>query len=57
VIRDLSKALFGRAFEKDIQQWKSVKKSSINKAAYKLLQENTKAMQAIDPDIEKFIKR
>ncbi|AXY73740.1 hypothetical protein D3H65_07010 [Paraflavitalea soli] len=56
-IRDLSKAVMGRAFEKDMQQWKSIPMDRINAAAYKVLEENTKALQAIGPGVEKYLKK
>lgn len=57
VIRDLSKSIFGFAFEKDLAKWKSVSKNKINIAAYKLLQANTKALQSKGRSVEKFIKQ
>jgi hypothetical protein len=57
VIRDLSKSIFGIEFEKDIAKWKSVSKKKINKAAYNILQANTKALQSKGRDVEKFIKQ
>lgn len=54
-IRDLSRSIFGIDFEKDISKWKSIRPSKINKAAYKLIQLNTKALQSKGLDVEKFI--
>jgi hypothetical protein len=45
VIRDLSKRLFHSDFETDIAKWKEQPKKRINKVAYQLLTENTKAMR------------
>jgi len=56
VIKDLSKLVFGVEFEKDIVKWKSVSRKKINKAAYKILQSNTKALQLKGTYVEKFIK-
>jgi hypothetical protein len=58
VIRDLSRALFGVEFEKDLQKWKSIPTGKLNKAAYKILRSNTKAMQkAGGASIEKYINK
>jgi hypothetical protein len=56
-IRDVSKVVFGREFEKDMQQWKSIPASAIHEAAYKLLEDNTKALLAIGPGVEKYLKK
>jgi hypothetical protein len=56
VIRDLSKVLFNNDFEKDINKWKGVSVIKINKAAAKILKENTYALKKI-PSVEKFIKQ
>lgn len=56
VIRDLSRYLFHNDYEKDLEKWKSIPSKKINKAAAKLLEENTKSLQKI-PNVEKFIKQ
>lgn len=56
-IRDVSKAVFGIEFEKDMQQWKNIPIARINEAAYKVLEGNTKALQAIGPGVEKYLKK
>ena len=56
VIRDLSKSIFGVEFEKGISKWKTVNRNRINKTAYKILQANTKSMQLIGSNLEKYIK-
>lgn len=55
VIRDLSKLLFNTEFEKNIDTWKTIPADKINKAAAKILAENTKSLEKI-PNVEKFIK-
>ena len=55
VIRDLSRALFHNDYEKDLEKWKAIPAKKINKAAAKILEENTKSLQKI-PNVEKFIK-
>jgi hypothetical protein len=55
-IRDLSKSIFGVDFEKDIGKWESVSRKKINKAAHKIFQSNTKALQLKGTNVEKFIK-
>jgi hypothetical protein len=57
-IRDLSRALFGVEFEKDLQKWKNIQPDKLNKTAYKILQANTKEMQKIgSANIEKYINK
>ncbi|KOY86399.1 hypothetical protein AD998_09805 [bacterium 336/3] len=55
LIRDLSREIFRCEFEKDMAKWKSVSKKKINKAAYKTLQSNTKALQLKGANVENFI--
>lgn len=57
VIRDLSGVLFHVDFEKDISKWKTVGTDKINRSAYDLLGENTKALQKVGPGVEKYIKK
>jgi hypothetical protein len=54
-IRDISKVLFKKDFEKDINKWKALSIKKINKAAYKALTVNTEALKKT-PNIETFIK-
>ncbi len=56
VIRDLSKVLFKNDFEKDFEKWKQLKPKKINKAALAVLKQNTKALKAIGPGVERYIK-
>lgn len=56
VIRDLSKKLFNSDFEKDIKKWEQIKIEDINDAAYAILNENTKTLKKLGPDVEKYIK-
>jgi hypothetical protein len=54
VIRDISKILFKKDFEKDVAKWKTVSIKKINKTAYKVLTANTKALKKT-PNVERFI--
>lgn len=45
VLRDLSRTLFEKEFETDMQLWKSINSETINKAAYKLYKKNTKNLR------------
>jgi hypothetical protein len=56
VVRDLSKELFKVEFEKNIEIWKLVNIKKINKAAYKVLQKNTKELMKNAHNVEKFVK-
>ena len=56
IVRDLSKAIFNVAFEKSINKWKTISVDKINKEAYKILQANTKSLQRLGPNVERFIK-
>jgi len=55
VIRDLSKIFFKVEFEKDIAKWKSIPYGQINKAAEKLLQQNTVELKAKGSNVELLI--
>lgn len=46
-IKDISKELFKTDFEKDIKKWKLIKPEKINKAAYKVLDKNTKELHKL----------
>jgi hypothetical protein len=54
-IRDVSKVLFKKEFEKDLNKWKALSIKKIHKAAYKVLTINTETLKKT-PNIEKFIK-
>ncbi len=56
VIRDLSKLLFKKEFENDINVWKKLSVKTINKAAIKQLEKNTQALNAIGKAVEAFVK-
>ncbi|MGE5107159.1 MAG: hypothetical protein ACM3H8_06425 [Sphingobacteriales bacterium] len=56
VIRDLSKKLFKSEFENDLNKWENISVKKINKAAYRILQSNTKALKHKGSDVQKFIK-
>lgn len=56
VIRDLSRALFKNDFEKDMQKWKGLDPVVINNAAAKILQENTRILQAGGRGVVSYIK-
>lgn len=45
VIKELSETLFNRQFEKDIHEWKKIKPSKINTAAFKKLKENSRNLK------------
>lgn len=55
-IRDLSKAIFHTEFEKDKSKWQTISREKINKAAAKILKDNTKTLQKKDPPVKKYIK-
>lgn len=55
VIRDLSRYLFHKDYEKDLEKWKTIPSKKINKAASKILKDNTKSLEKI-PNVENFIK-
>lgn len=57
IIRDLSRALFKTEFEKDINRWKEISDKEINKTASELLKENTRALNKIGAEVEKYIKK
>jgi len=46
VMSDLSKRLFHKEFEDDINKWKALSVKKINSTAYQLLKENSKAMRS-----------
>jgi hypothetical protein len=54
-IRDISKVLFKKEFEKDMNKWKAIGVKKINKAAYKVLTVNTETLKKT-PNVEKYIK-
>jgi hypothetical protein len=56
VIRDLSKALFNKEFEKDINAWRKLSLKTINNAASKQLEVNTKALNVLGKAVETFVK-
>ncbi len=56
VIRDLSKMLFKTDFQKDASQWKTISAKKINKTAFSLLKNNTKALRKKGKSVERYIK-
>lgn len=56
VIKNLSKRIFNSDFEKDISKWEAIDIAIINKTAYELLKENTKALHKEGTDVQYFIK-
>lgn len=56
VIRDLSRALFGNDFERDLRRWEQLAPEKINAAAAKTLEENTAILKARGRDVTSYIK-
>jgi hypothetical protein len=55
VIRDLSKALFDSAFEKDISKWKQISPEKIHKASNIILEDNTKRLIEKGLNVEHYL--
>ncbi|MGH2666583.1 hypothetical protein [Flavobacterium sp.] len=55
VIRDLSRILFHKEFEKDLEKWKAIPAQEINNVAARILEENTKSLKKI-PNVVQLIK-
>lgn len=55
LIRDLSKKLFNKEYESDLEAWKKLTVDQINNAAVKLLKEHTKLLKKQPKDVKSLI--
>ncbi|MBX2875819.1 MAG: hypothetical protein KTR30_27110 [Saprospiraceae bacterium] len=56
LIRDLSRSLFKKEFEADLEQWKAVRPDKINRTAFKLLKKNAKQLRKRGKSVKSLLK-
>ncbi|HRE40005.1 MAG TPA: hypothetical protein PLG90_01635 [Ignavibacteria bacterium] len=57
VVRDMSRKLFEKDFENDIEKWKEISVVKLNETAEELFRENTESLDKIGSEVQNYIKQ